>query len=116
MRRTFWSPLACCLMMFGARAASAQCYVFSSGSQASLKVNLPSLPQPVTNTAGLHVYTLTSANSAGDTATVTVGQTSYTFLPAPPELQLSANATIGTISYGYIPLSASISTTEFGIT
>ena len=105
------------LTVLGASTVHAQCYTFSSGNQASLMVSFPNLPQLTSGTPGLYQYTLTTANTSGDTATLTLGQTSYAFLPAPPELQEAASegAFGGGIQYTYISYPSGLSLTGFEI-
>jgi hypothetical protein len=67
--------LTCILPFVGTGTANAQCYTFSSGSAASLTLNLPNLPTPTGSTAGGLNYGLTTENTAGDSATLTIGQT-----------------------------------------
>jgi hypothetical protein len=79
-RRNTWKAVrmlflsACFLLLTGVRIPSAQCYTFSSGSAASLTVNITNLPAPSIS-SGIYSYSLDS----GFTASLTVGQTTYPF-------------------------------------
>ena len=64
------------------RAASAQCYTFSSGSAASLTVNITNLPAPTMPVQGIYQYSSNSGLAA--TASLTVGQTTYNPSPSVP--------------------------------
>jgi len=55
---------------------NAQCYKFSSGSAASVTLNLTHLPPPTLASTGIYQYT--SSSGLVGTASVTVGQTTYT--------------------------------------
>jgi uncharacterized protein (TIGR03437 family) len=66
---------ACFLLLTGVRVASAQCYTFSSGSAASFTVNITSLPSPTMPSPGIYQY---SGSGLAGTASLTVGQTTYT--------------------------------------
>ena len=66
---------ACFLFLAGVRVASAQCYMFSSGSAASFTVNITSLPSPTMSSPGIYQY---SGSGLAGTASLTSGQTTYT--------------------------------------
>ena len=72
--RTLFLP-ACFLLVTGVRIASAQCYTFSSGSAASLTVNITSLTSPTMPSPGIYQY---SGSGLAGTASLTAGQTTYT--------------------------------------
>src|ERR1039458_5225849 len=74
--------LACFLLPVGVRVADAQCYTFSSGSSASLTVNLTRLPAPSNPVRGIYQYT--SDTGLAGTVSLTVGQTKYTPASSPP--------------------------------
>ena len=74
--------LVCFLLVMGVRVADAQCYTFSSGSSASLTVNLTHLPAP-SNPLGW-IYQYTSSTGLAGTVSLTVGQTKYTPASSPP--------------------------------
>jgi hypothetical protein len=70
------------LAFVGCRAASAQCYEFSSGSAASLSLDIANLPAPTVNTAnGTTTYMYTLSNVAGNTSSLTIGSTTYSAAP-----------------------------------
>ena len=73
------APLFFCSFLFltGVRIASAQCYTFASGSAASLTVNITYLPAPTpTNVSWIYQYT--SGSGVVGTASLAIGQTTYT--------------------------------------
>jgi len=111
---------ACFLLLTGVRVASAQCYTFSSGSAASLTVNITNLPAPSIS-SGIYSYSLDS----GFTSSITVGQTTYT-PSAYPSLILTVSSdsaidfsafdlTVGFISTDNSDVAASISVGWNGI-
>ena len=61
----------------------AQCYTFSSGSAASLTVNITHLPPP-TPTSVSWIYQYTSSSGVVGTASLTIGETTYTPASSPP--------------------------------
>lgn len=67
--------LACFLAVVGVRAANAQCYQFSSGTAASLTINITNLPAP--SSAGSGNYDYLFFGVSGNSANLTSGQTSY---------------------------------------
>ena len=71
--RCNWFAIA--VLLTGVRIASAQCYTFSSGSAASFTVNITSLPAPTMPSPGIYQY---SGSGLAGTASVKVGQTTYT--------------------------------------
>ncbi len=80
VRRLFL--LACFLLLIGVRFANAQCYTFSSGSAASLTINITNLPSPTMPVEGIYQYS--SDSGLAGTASLTVGQTTYTSTSSPP--------------------------------
>jgi uncharacterized repeat protein (TIGR01451 family) len=82
-------PLACFLLLAGVGAASAQCYTFSSGSAASLTVNITHLPAPTKSTSVPWIYQYSSTSGLTGTMSLTVGQTTYTQADSSPTMLLS---------------------------
>ena len=71
---------AIAILLSGVRVASAQCYTFSSGSAASFTVNITSLPSPTMPSPGIYQYS--SDSGLAGTASLKVGQTTYTSSPS----------------------------------
>jgi hypothetical protein len=105
------------LTVTGGLTLPQHCYTFSSGTAASLAVNLPNLPAPTSPSAGSTDYVLTNINTAGDTATLNLGGTAYPFIPAPSlgGISLGGSFGLGDIGYGYVPYAAGLYVTTFGI-
>jgi len=83
--------LACVLALAGCRAASAQCYQFSSGSAASLSVDITNLPPPtITIISGITFYEYFLSGLAGNSVVLTLGQSTYSAAP-PPLLTLTVD-------------------------
>src|ERR1039458_2613400 len=104
--------LACALAFAGGRAASAQCYGFSSGTAATLTLYITNLPAPVVTPlgGGIVMYSYTLSGIAGNTSSLTVGSTTYS--AASP-----SNFLIDIDSSPYITsLNVSVSVTPLGQT
>ena len=111
MQRNIWKAVrmlflsACFLLLTGVRIASAQCYTFSSGSAASLTVNITNLPAPSIS-SGIYSYSLDS----GFTASLTVGQTTYT--PSSDASLIMSVSSDSTIDFSAFDLNVSFITAD----
>ncbi len=75
--------LACVLALAGVRGANAQCYRFSSGTAASLTINITNLPAPTITPDGTGgtFYTYQLIAVAGNSASLSIGSTTYSLSP-----------------------------------
>jgi hypothetical protein len=82
-------PLACFLVLVGVRPTSAQCYRFSSGTAASLTVNITNLPQPKIIPTGIGFrYDYNLDRLTGNTVTLSLGASTHSgsvFQPSGPD-------------------------------
>src|SRR5579871_3240852 len=83
--------LALGLTMVAARVISAQCYTFSSGTAASLTVNITHLPTPTRSTSVPSIWDYSSDSGLAATVSLKVGQTTYIPDPSsgPPSIDVS---------------------------
>ena len=107
-------PLASILALAGVHAASAQCYRLASGTAASLTINIGNLPAPSLSPdgSGGTFYTYSLIAVAGNSASLTLGSTTYSlspptvsliqvdFNPIVTTLIMSVAGTVGTTSVG----------------
>src|ERR1039457_2214031 len=102
---------ACFLLLTGVPVASAQCYTFSSGSAASLTVNITHLPPPTVLTTPW-IYQYSSESGLVATVSLTVGQTTYFPASSPPLIDVTVGNDLSS-NFSSIDFNVAFSNTNY---